>query len=84
MAIFKIRDDKDLEDLLDFGFIKNSFGYSDDTPCFERIFVDKDNRHINFCDEWYGDDFDRIEIFYELVVAGYVDKVEVINGETEN
>lgn len=73
--MLKIKDNVDLKELEKFLY-ETEYGYVNDTGYFERIFVDKENRHIYFCDEWYGDDFDLIEILFDLIQAGLVEKVE--------
>ena len=72
--MLKIKDDVDLKELEKFLY-KTEYGYVNEVGYFERIFIDKANRHINFCDEWYGDDFDLIDIIYDLISAGLVEKV---------
>lgn len=74
--MLKIKDNVDLKELEKFGLCEVEFGYVNDFCYFERIFIDKENRHINFCGEWYGDDFDFIDIIFNLIQAGLVEKVE--------
>jgi len=73
--MLKIKDNIDLKELEKFKLYESEYGYVDKLNYFEKIFVDKDNRHINFCDEWYGDDFDLIDIIFDLISAGLVEKV---------
>ena len=73
--MLKIKDSIDLKELEKFKLYEGEYGYVDDSNYFEKIFVDKDNRHINFCDEWYGEDFDLIDIIFDLISAGLVEKV---------
>ena len=74
--MLKIKDNVDLKELEKFELYETEYGYVDNPDDIENIFIDKENRHINFCDEWYGYTFDLIDIIFDLIQAGLVEKVD--------
>ena len=76
--MLKIKDSVQLTELEKFGFkYSKNYGYYyvGDECCGSSIYIDE-SRHIDFDDEWWGDDFDLIETLYELIKADLVEKVE--------
>ena len=76
--MLKIKDRVPLSELEKFGFVKDEFGEYELSKwhcCCANITIDK-NRVLCFCDEWWGDDFELIDILFDLIKADLVEKVE--------
>ena len=79
--MLKIKDNIELSELEKFGFElhKTHTYYLGNFPYGTSIYIDY-KRRIEFDDEWWGEDFDLIDILYDLIKADMVEKVESGNG----
>lgn len=76
--MLKIKDNVDLKELEKFGFKyyeKGEFWCIEKYYSDANIFVNKD-KTIDFEDEWWGKDFELLDILFDLIQAGLIEKVK--------
>ena len=77
--MLKIKDNVELKELEKFGFRKVEDYYIIMGRFFAHIKIEE-NKHIEFGDEfYYVEDFNMIDVLYDLIQSGLVEKVEEEN-----
>lgn len=76
--MLKIKDNVYLKELEKFGFEEIACGDYEYCVFYppKGIYVDADDRIISFSDEWYGDDFEGMDIIFDLINAELVEKIK--------
>lgn len=74
--MLKIKDNIPLAELEKFGFEKIGENWYQFGSGWEAHITVRPDRKITFGDEWWGEDFDLIDILYDLIKADMVEKVE--------
>ena len=74
--MLKIKDGIDLKELEKFDFEKIDENWYQIGSGWEAHITVRTDRKINFGGEWWDEDFDLMDLIYDLIKADMVEKVE--------